>query len=283
MTSSTTIFRQLFVISLLIITFTTTAMHESQLQLQNPTPQDELTVFDCSFMISAIVWQPVTYAWQRTHNEILKRHHLLSKITDPVITLNINNGPEGYPLFILLPLKNCINLNDESSLQIYDSGKSARYVGKPLLINGKCKKNPDLLGNNFCEQINNAENKFYQSPMPLYVDLRTDLLTIQQLENTRINNGFNPTLQEFENAGIIISTTTDREVRRPIFWNNRYNTGQWSTTIEQQITLSPGPNSIKNRKDLIQSIIDEELPKKNVFLSLMNREYDNKFKKNKTR
>jgi hypothetical protein len=254
MTPFTKSFRQLFVISFLIITFTTTAMHDLQLQLQGSTPQDELTVFDCPFTISSMVRPPVRYVGKQMHNEIFQRHNLPSKITDPVIWFSMSNAPKGYPPFILLPLKNCINFYDGDLLHIYDSGKSGIYEGKPLLINGTCKKNPSLLGNNFCEQINNAENRFYDNPMLRYIDAQDSL-------------------KEFESAGIIADTIT-----RPVTSLLNTNTGQLSIVREKK--CSPGPNYMKNKKDLMQSIIYEEIPhNQNWVTYVKNREYGNKLGK----
>ena len=81
-------FQQLLIASFLMVTFTTTAMHNSQLQLHNPTPQNEIMAFDCSLMISSKARPPVTYMGKQTHNDILQRHNLSSTITDPVIWLD---------------------------------------------------------------------------------------------------------------------------------------------------------------------------------------------------
>jgi hypothetical protein len=259
MTPFTKTFRQLFVISLLIITFTTTAMHNSQLlQLQNSTSQNELTVVDeptvvdCSFMLSSIVRPQVRYMEQQIHDEIRQRHNLRSNITDPVIRFGISNTPKDYPPYILLPLKNCIDLNDGDSLQIYDSGESDMYRGKPLLMNGICTKNSNLFGNSFCEQISNAENAFYSNQTPSCIDLRDSL-------------------QEFENAGIVTSRITLTAVSLPIFWNNHM---QLSPQTIREIKLSPGPNYMTNKKALIQSIHNQ-----NWATYLKNRECGNKWGK----
>ena len=128
------------------------------------------------------------------------------------------------------------------------------YEGKPLLINGICTTNTSLPGDSFDKQIDNAANRLYNNPEPRHM-----------------HEG---PLQEFENAGIITSTITP--IERSVL---NYNTGQLSTEIVQQKKLSPGPNVMTNTKDLIQSIINEKMRQKNLFLSLMNREYGNKLGK----
>ena len=245
----------MFIASFLMVTFATTAMHNSQLQLQNPTQQNEIPTLDnYSLMISARY--PIIYASQSIHADIFNESNLQSTIKDPVISVNIMHNATPKKINTLtLPLKQFINCDTKSMVQLY----SADFIkGKPIIINALCKANPklykkeneEITNNTFARQLNTYENEFYKNSMVFIADGDDE--------------------QAFESANILTTTT----IYIPLSTDN-------FSFFEEKTILSHNPeNGCPDRKALIKQITDEEIPHhQNWVTYLTNREYGNKLGK----
>jgi hypothetical protein len=253
MTPSTKSFRQLFVISFLIITFTTTAMH-NQLQLQDPTKQNNIPTFnDYSLMLSER--QPsLMYVSQSVHTDIFTESNLQSTIKNPVVLIKIIDNARPKKIKTLpLPVKQLLSCDTKSMVQLC----SALYVtGEPVVINACCVANPKLYNkidnkitnNTFAQQLNTYANEFYEYPAICTAEKDAED-TIQTLENTEIitiTKTYTPLLADF-------------------------------SFFEEQKIFSHNPkNGCPNKKALIKQIIAEEIPhNQNWVTYLKKREYGN--------
>jgi hypothetical protein len=253
MTPFTKTFRQLFVISFLIVTFTTTAMHDPQLQLHNPKKQ---ILGDYSLMISAYE-KSLMYVSQSVHDDIFTESNLQSTIKNPVVLVNlINNNTTSKKIKVLtLPVKQLFNCDTQSMVQLY----SALYVtGEPVVINACCVANPKLYNkidnkitnNTFAQQLNTYANKFYEYPAICTAEEDTE--------------------QPFEDADILTITTEYIPLEETDL-----------SFVLEVTTYSHNPkNGCPNEKALIKQIIDEKIPhNQNWVTYLKKREYDNKSRK----
>jgi hypothetical protein len=238
MTPFTKTFRQLFVISFLIVTFTTTAMHDPQLQLHNPKKQ---ILGDYSLMISAYE-KSLMYVSQSVHDDIFTESNLQSTIKNPVVLVNlINNNTTSKKIKVLtLPVKQLFNCDTQSMVQLY----SALYVtGEPVVINACCVANPKLYNkidnkitnNTFAQQLNTYANEFYADPM--------------------VCPAKKGAIQTFENADILTITTI---ARPPVTEDIPF---AFIEEFEVQTIISHNPkNGCPNKKALMKQMINEEIP-----------------------
>lgn len=234
--------------ALFYLTFhSASAMEYPQLQLENPQ-KDQLISVNCDVMLHAQTQpnigekNPIKYATKNYHNRIFQVHNLQSSIKDPVLQLDVIYKSETR--WIHLPLKYCMNLNDNSMLQIIDLNPHFPDLHKKtILINATCKKNPELPGNTFAQQINLFTKQFYIRPGKLIQRGRCELSYAYQEE----------TLIE---AKIIKHST-----------------------LLYRDEIRHGKNGCSNAKKLEQSAIEEKIPQKISYVkTLRQRELTGSFK-----
>jgi hypothetical protein len=241
MTPFTKTFQQLFVISFLMINCTTIAMHNSQLQLEDSTKQNNMpTLNNYSLMISAYE-KSLMYCSPSVHTDIFNESSLQSTIKNPVILVKIiDNVTPKKSKALLLPVKQLFNCDTKSMIQLYSA---YRIKGEPVVINARCVANPKLYNtidnkitnNTFAQQLNTYANEFYADPM--------------------VCPAKKGAIQTFENADILTITTI---ARPPVTEDIPF---AFIEEFEVQTIISHNPkNGCPNKKALMKQMINEEIP-----------------------
>ncbi len=218
-------------------------MERSQLQLENP--KEQITeILNCSIMIPDGIERCVLYATKASHNDSFNMTTIQSTIKDPIIDLFVQNNDLESDYWVMpFPAKLFVNYTNGSIIRIDKTDDEGL-----IKVTATCTKNPNLKGNSFAEQFNNALSKFYENPkQPL---------------------GKEEDWSELITAGIITKQIgiTGIQLRASIL---DYSSGLISVTT----VFSHGPNGSPNEKVLTQSIINEKTePHGNTRQFLRNRE-----------
>lgn len=107
----------------------------------------------------------ITYATKSIH----QRLKLPTTIYEPVVKIQIVNKSSKIQLKKVIPLKSCFNLKEGSVLTTLEKTGSQLYPDDPsaknklFLTTILCKKNPELEGNTFQEQLSIIKNEFYEN------------------------------------------------------------------------------------------------------------------------
>jgi hypothetical protein len=249
-----------------LIIFTVIACHSvsgmehPQLQLESQKKQ-LVKYVTCSIMIPKVTDDLIVYGMKTVHDAIFEHSNLQSNIKDPIIHLHVQmhvqNKPTHNNFYVPLPAKLFINCTDKSILHLHETDGSKLFKSHPvfkkipLKITATCIKNPNLKGNSFAEQFNNAMNEFYEDPGIPWVDAEHEF--------------------ELDAAGIIKSSA----VYIPQIVLGPY--GPLLAYI-QHITFEHGPNGCPNNEIFMQAYFQETIQPQLQFIywALKNYQWDKK-------
>lgn len=232
---------------LIQISITTIAM-EQELQLQ-PAKKKLIKHVNCSIMIPYGTTQSVAYAIKTVHAAIFEHSNLQSTMKDPIVLMNVQNNSSSNSFYLPLPAKLFINCTDGSLLQLHEADGSKLFKSHPVFkkiplhITAICTKNPNLKGDNFAEQFNNAMNQFYNNPGKSWKDEKYK--------------------DELEMAGIMTES-----IPKPCIMLGPYGPFVVYASISQH-----GPNGCPNKETFIESYLKDIIQPQAILIYWLLKQY----------